>query len=287
MSTELYHSSGTGNSLAIARDVAGKTGGRLISIPSLMDRKSLRVDADVMVVVFPVQHGAPPLIVERFVRKLTGLEDRYLVGICTYGDSPGLAIEYLAKALESRDGNLVAGFAVHMPHNYITPSFALRGFLSSFVLREIADQKQQALLADSKKRIDAISEFVNARKTGTFETGSRRSTRLSNWLGLEERLGKRVWLKVAGVVEPTELPFLESRQLMDHGFHCDQKCSGCGVCSRICPARDIEIVDAKPAWHHRCEQCFACLQWCPEEVPPSRGDGVRHDEAVAPRLGSH
>lgn len=287
MSTEFYHFSGTGNSLAIARDVAGKTGGRLISIPSLMDRKSLRVDADVMVVVFPVQHGAPPLIVERFVRKLTGLEDRYLVGICTYGDSPGLAIEYLAKALESRDGNLVAGFAVHMPHNYITPSFALRGFLSSFVLREIADQKQQALLADSKKRIDEISEFVNARKTGTFETGSRRSTRLSNWLGLEERLGKRVWLKVAGVVEPTELPFLESRQLMDHGFHCDQKCSGCGVCSRICPARDIEIVDAKPAWHHRCEQCFACLQWCPEEVPPSGGEGVRHDEAVAPRLGSH
>jgi len=154
VSTELYHFSGTGNSLAIARDVAGKTGGRLISIPSLMDRESLRVDADVMVVVFPVQHGAPPLIVERFVRKLTGLENRYLVGICTYGDSPGLAIEYLAKALESRGGNLAAGFAVHMPYNYITPSFALRGFLSSFVLQE-------------------ISEFVNARRTGTFETGSR------------------------------------------------------------------------------------------------------------------
>ena len=247
MSTEFYHFSGTGNSLAIARDVAGKTGGRLISIPSLMDRESLRVDADVMVVVFPVQHSAPPLIAERFVRKLTGLEDRYLVGICTYGDSPGLASEYLAKALESRGGNLAAGFAVHMPYNYITPSFALRGFLSSFVLQE-------------------ISEFVNARRTGTFETGSRRSTRLSNWLGLEERLGKRVWLKVAGVVEPTELPFLESRQLMDHGFHCDEKCNGCGVCSRICPARDIEMVDAKLAWHHRCEQCFACLQWCPEEA---------------------
>jgi hypothetical protein len=173
VSTELYHFSGTGNSLAIARDVAGKTGGRLISIPSLMDRESLRVDADVMVVVFPVQHGAPPLIVERFVRKLTGLEDRYLVGICTYGDSPGLAIEYLAKALESRGGNLAAGFAVHMPYNYITPSFALRGFLSSFVLRELADEKQQALLADSKKRIEEISEFKNARRTGTFETGSR------------------------------------------------------------------------------------------------------------------
>jgi MinD superfamily P-loop ATPase len=26
------------------------------------------------------------------------------------------------------------------------------------------------------------------------------------------------------------------------------------------------MVDGRPTWHHRCEQCFACLQWCPEEA---------------------
>jgi Pyruvate/2-oxoacid:ferredoxin oxidoreductase delta subunit len=25
------------------------------------------------------------------------------------------------------------------------------------------------------------------------------------------------------------------------------------------------MANGKPIWQHRCEQCFACLQWCPEE----------------------
>jgi flavodoxin len=32
MSSEIYYFTGTGNSLAIARDIAGKTNGKLISI---------------------------------------------------------------------------------------------------------------------------------------------------------------------------------------------------------------------------------------------------------------
>ncbi|MEN6358816.1 MAG: hypothetical protein ABFD59_01960 [Smithella sp.] len=30
-----------------------------------------------------------------------------------------------------------------------------------------------------------------------------------------------------------------------------------------------------PAWHHRCEQCFACIQWCPEEAI-QYGKGTRN-----------
>ena len=29
---------------------------------------------------------------------------------------------------------------------------------------------------------------------------------------------------------------------------------------------NIEMVNERPAWLHRCEQCFACLQWCPQEA---------------------
>jgi Pyruvate/2-oxoacid:ferredoxin oxidoreductase delta subunit/flavodoxin len=264
VTTEIYYFSGTGNSLAVARGVAERSGGSLVSIPSLMDRESVKVDAETAVIVFPVQHGAPPLMIQRFVGKLTGLEDRYLVGVCTYGDSPGLAMEYLDTAIKARGGRLAAGFAVHMPYNYITPSFAVRGFLSSFVLREVAAEKQQALLADSKRRIEEMSDFVAARRAGTLETSSERITRLANRLRLEERFGRRFWLKIAGVTERSELPFLESRQLMDKGFHSDESCDGCGLCARVCPARDIEMVDGRPVWWHHCEQCFACLQWCPQ-----------------------
>jgi len=26
------------------------------------------------------------------------------------------------------------------------------------------------------------------------------------------------------------------------------------------------MFDGRPVWQHHCEQCFACLQWCPKEA---------------------
>ncbi len=42
MSVDVYYFSGTGNSLAVARDIAEKTNGKLISIPSVMSKDRIR-----------------------------------------------------------------------------------------------------------------------------------------------------------------------------------------------------------------------------------------------------
>jgi Pyruvate/2-oxoacid:ferredoxin oxidoreductase delta subunit/flavodoxin len=267
MSTEICYFSGTGNSLAVARDIAGKTDGKLIPIASVIDSASIKTDADVIGIVFPVYHGGIPSIISRFARKMDNLEKKYLFGVCTCGDKPGLAIKYLDKIIRSRGGELAAGFAVRMPYNYITPSFVLKEFAIPFVLREIAIEKQQAMFTNWQKKLESIAEFVNARKAGKFETNSETLIRLVDFLGIRNTLGKSVWLKmIAGYRGHTELPFLESLQLMDWGFRYDEKCNGCGMCSRICPVSNIKMAGDKPAWQHHCEQCFACLQWCPQEA---------------------
>ena len=266
MSMEIYYFTGTGNSLAVARDIAGKTGGRLLSIPSVMDGESVPIDADVLGVVFPVYHSSIPLILKGFVGKMGNLEEKYVFGVCTHGGSPGLAIEHVGELVKSRGGELAAGFAVHMPYNYVTPSLVLRGFFSSFTLREVPIEKQQALFAAAKKKVEAIAAFVSARQAGTFEISSDVVTRLVDTLALRESLGKWAWLKIAGVDEPTDLSFLESRQLMDQAFQADETCNGCGICARVCPVRNINMIDDRPIWQHHCEQCFACLQWCPQEA---------------------
>ncbi len=52
---------------------------------------------------------------------------------------------------------------------------------------------------------------------------------------------------------------------MDKSFWVDEKCNTCRICEKICPVHNILITESRPIWQHRCEQCFACLQWCPEE----------------------
>lgn len=274
MSMKIYYFSGTGNSLAVARGLAAKTGASLSAIPILMNGETIHPVTDVLGLVFPVYHGGLPQIIKRFVEKLASLEDKYIFGVCTYGDSPGLAMEYLAKLIGARGGQLAAGFGVHMPYNYITPSFNLKDFLGSFTLREIDPEKQQILFSEAWKKMEKISACVNERRTGTLETDAEFITRLVDAVHLHDSLGKTVWLKVGGVTEPTGLPFRESIQFMDRAFHADANCTGCGTCIKVCPVGNIDMVENKPVWRQHCEQCFACLQWCPREAVQFGGNTI-------------
>ena len=243
MTTQIYYFSGTGNSLSVARDLAAQIKARLIAIPRVMDRDTITPDADAIGIVFPVYHKGLPLILQRFVEKLAGLDQKYVFGACTYGDTSGMAIPHLKQLVRSRGGHLAAGFGVHMPFNYLTPAPVLRGFFSAFTLREVAPEKQRALVAEAPQKIQEIAAAVKARQSGTYEIVCDPLTRLADALDLNERLGKWVWLKVAGVDEPSALSFIESRQLMDQAFQADENCNGCGICFQVCPVGYIEMAE--------------------------------------------
>lgn len=40
----------------------------------------------------------------------------------------------------------------------------------------------------------------------------------------------------------------------------------CGMCVKICPVKNIHIENNQVNWLGGCEQCMACIQYCPKEA---------------------
>lgn len=49
----------------------------------------------------------------------------------------------------------------------------------------------------------------------------------------------------------------------DQYFTVASTCTGCAICQRVCPAKNITMADGKPGFQHRCEHCLACIHNCP------------------------
>jgi Pyruvate/2-oxoacid:ferredoxin oxidoreductase delta subunit len=124
------------------------------------------------------------------------------------------------------------------------------------------------------KKLEIIYENVHIRKKGKFETRGILVKLLFAPLLL---IIKPVFLgRYKKLSNSSHLPFNELIPLADKSFHYDEKCNGCGICTRVCPINNIKMVENRPVWQHHCENCFACYGWCPEEA--IHGDIVSYNE---------
>jgi hypothetical protein len=176
VSTVTYYFTATGNSLAVARDIAVQTKGDLVPIASLADRGSIDPGAEVIGIVFPVYYaslGASgiPLIVERFARRLENIGSSYLFAVYTHGGVPGATLGNLARIVASRGGALAAGFSVHMSSSYPVAE-KLRHALLGKELRPdplADDRKRRELYASWQQKLPLVHEHIAQRKSGAAQ----------------------------------------------------------------------------------------------------------------------
>lgn len=252
---EVYYFSGTGNSYVVARDIAEKINGKLISIASVSKNESVRINSDIAGIIFPVYFGSNdihiPLIVNRFISKLENINSRYIFSICTFGGGIDTTLEKVNRLLETKGGKLSAGFGVHMPQNAFKKPF---------------DFKQVKFGKWEKKR-ERISEIIANKRSNAFEKNSlcfNLIKRVFEFFVNLPRAEKRSVAKCAGLGE--NLPFDKIILCTDNSYSVNEKCNGCGICEKVCPVDNIKMTENKPAWQNHCENCLACYNWCPQHA---------------------
>lgn len=229
MKSIIYYFTGTGNSLKIAKDLAEKLNNtELVSVVKAL-REGITYPIERVGLVFPVYYGALPPIVAEFIGKLNASQINYIFAVATCHDFAAAALYIVSKLLKKNNKKLDAGFVVKMPGNFI-PMYG----------PPTADEQQQIFQVAAQK-VEEIAEFIkNAKKN-----------------------------KVSGIGR--FLAFMQKRNdrkfsLKDHAFRANQNCNSCGICQKICPVQDIEMIEGKPKWLHKCQFCLACLQWCPTKA---------------------
>jgi Uncharacterized Fe-S center protein len=231
--TTIFYYTGTGNSLWAGRALARKLGNtQLISMVDWeTDKQALK--STVIGLVFPVHIWGVPRRVLNFLDELRDARLEYIFAVATNGGQVSNTLVQLKKVMDARHLALGGGWSVVMPSNYIP--WGGPGPL----------EEQNVCFQEAESRLSTIAGIVRNRVIQPVEKGP-----------LWQRLVFTALYHMTFTLIPK----------MDEKFWTDERCNHCSVCINICPTHNIALENGILTWHNCCEQCLACIQWCPQEA---------------------
>lgn len=239
METKIFYFSATGNSLRTARLLAGALGGaELVPIPGAMDMRAVS-GASAVGFVFPVVAWGVPRIVADFLKGLKLEGEPYVFAVATCGGTPGPALLELRRLIRRAGADLHAGFACREGSNTVADD---PGFV------RFAKRLNRIRYASGKERLPEILTVIRGRQKHAPEASSP----ACNCFG--------------GLMHGMMGLAADKLKAADASYTVDERCKGCRTCERVCPRGNVRLEGGGPVWHHNCEMCNACIQWCPQQA---------------------
>jgi ferredoxin len=247
--TILYFS-GTGNTDYVARYLSCK----LDHPPIEVELRSLEQQPaetlagfDVLAVGFPVFGCDSPRLLQAYLEELPPGEGCGAFVFCTKGAVAGNAVRNTLRRLVGRGYVPLGGASVGMPGS---DGLAFMG-KDSWMARMAREKDYDHLKAADGLAVQ-MEEVLAGLASGRPAESFRRSLPLSisglmldwAWALTYEWFGN----------------YLQSR------FWADERCTACGLCTRICPVENIELRRERPVFGERCVLCMRCIHNCPEEA---------------------
>lgn len=222
----IFYFSGTGNSKWVAKNIAERINDKVYDISKLNEIPEIKKEKQIGL-VFPIYAWGIPEPMILFAKKITK-SNAFTFGICTCGADAGIALKKLSKIYQ-----LDSCYSVIMPSNYIIGEDIEK---ECIILNKIEN---------AKKEIDKISrEIMQKQKIYRVNEGK--------YPKLKSTIVNTGFNKFARTTKP---------------FYVDkEKCNGCGLCAKSCPASTITLVDGNPIWNTKCYQCLRCINYCPQKA---------------------
>lgn len=226
--------SGTGNSRYVARRLGKLLQDDVQSINQALRQQQTGAyrSQKPYVVVSPVYAWQLPRLVRDFLLAARLEGSRQIYFILTCGSGAGNA-QGGVRALCRQKHLVLCGVApVVMPENYIA-MFPVPG-----------PEESARIIQKAEPLIDRLAQCIRAGLPFPHHAAGPLGRLLS---GPVNRLFYRF-------------------QVSARGFRVTDACTGCGLCQRLCPLRNIRLEQGRPVWGERCTHCMACICACPAQA---------------------
>ncbi len=225
----IIYFTGTGNSLVVARHLGIKLAEPIISLYDAVD-KDLTQEKRIGL-VYPTYMLDAPIAVRELIPKLKLPRDAYVFIVISCGLQTNNAVWTVRRLLREM------GVKVAYCNKIRFPDTAGLAYGRN-------PNKQLWKLEKYAPRMDEIANEIASGAHALHYAGVDPSGCMIWWYPPTIRRLLRAFLPAANPV----------------------KCIGCGLCSRICPQKNITIQDHRALVGCRCTYCLRCVHFCPHQA---------------------
>ena len=220
--------SATGNSLYAAKQLDQE----LVSIPQEMKKTNRHYTADKIGIVCPLFEFEIPSMVKDFIRD-SEFETEYFYLVVTYGCHHGGVAGRTQEFLSSigKEANYINTIIMHD---------------NAIIVFDMNQQRQ----IEGEKKVDEHLALIKAdidTEKHYIQAASKEETDFyNNYMHFKEQAGPMYSFPL---------------------YRVNERCVGCGTCSRICPRGCIRLENNRPDYDYtNCINCMACIQACPTKA---------------------